>query len=135
MERFAGRTAVVTGGTSGIGPATVCRLATEGARVVVADVDPDGGAAAAEEVRGLFVRTDVTSEADVAALFAAALDAFGSVDVSFHNAGISPPEDDSMLVVDPGGNWVRIFQAAEPEIDVDPRMHRSGGWAAPCAAR
>jgi NAD(P)-dependent dehydrogenase (short-subunit alcohol dehydrogenase family) len=96
-ERFAGRTAVVTGGGSGIGLATVRRLAAEGARVVVADVDEKTGRAAADEVGGLFVRTDVTSEVEVTALFAATLDAYGTVDVSFHNAGISPPEDDSIL--------------------------------------
>jgi NAD(P)-dependent dehydrogenase (short-subunit alcohol dehydrogenase family) len=96
-ERFAGRTAVVTGGGSGIGLATVRRLAAEGASVVVADVDEEAGGAAAAEIGGLFLRTDVTSETDVQALFAAALDAYGSVDVSFHNAGISPPEDDSIL--------------------------------------
>jgi NAD(P)-dependent dehydrogenase (short-subunit alcohol dehydrogenase family) len=96
-QRFTGRTAVVTGGGSGIGLATVRRLTSEGARVVVADVDAAAGEAAAKEAGGLFVRTDVTSEDDVAALFAAVLDAYGSVDVSFHNAGISPPEDDSIL--------------------------------------
>ncbi len=95
--RFAGRTAVVTGGGSGIGLATVRRLAAEGASVVVADVDPDSGAAAASEVDGLFVHTDVTSESDVEALFAAAADTYGRVDVAFNNAGISPPDDDSIL--------------------------------------
>ena len=97
MNRFEGRTALVTGGGSGIGRATVRRLAEEGARVVVADVDADAGSAAAKEVDGLFVRTDVTAEADVEALFAAAVDAYGTVDVAFNNAGISPPEDDSIL--------------------------------------
>ena len=95
--RFAGRTAVVTGGGSGIGLATVRRLASEGARVVVADIDLDAGSAAAAEVDGLFVPTDVTSESAVDALFSAAAEAYGSVDISFHNAGISPPEDDSIL--------------------------------------
>jgi NAD(P)-dependent dehydrogenase (short-subunit alcohol dehydrogenase family) len=96
-ERFSGRTAVVTGGGSGIGLATVRRFAAEGASVVVADIDERAGRAAADEVGGLFVRTDVTSETEVDALFAAAVDAFGSVDVAFNNAGISPPEDDSIL--------------------------------------
>jgi NAD(P)-dependent dehydrogenase (short-subunit alcohol dehydrogenase family) len=96
-DRFSGRTAVVTGGGSGIGLATVRRLASEGARVVVGDIDDGPGKAAADEVGGLFVRTDVTSEADVEALFAAAVDTYGSVDVAFNNAGISPPEDDSIL--------------------------------------
>jgi NAD(P)-dependent dehydrogenase (short-subunit alcohol dehydrogenase family) len=98
MQRLDGRVAVVTGGGSGIGLASVRRLASEGARVVVADVDEAAGAAAAKEVDGLFVRTDVTSESDVEALFAAAFDAYGSVDVAFNNAGISPPDDDSILV-------------------------------------
>src|SRR5690606_21028910 len=97
MERFSGRTAVVTGGGSGIGLATVRRLASEGARVVVADIDADAGKAAADEVGGLFVQTDVTSESQVEALFAAAVDTYGSVDVAFNNAGISPPDDDSIL--------------------------------------
>src|ERR1700754_4733978 len=96
-ERFSGRTAVVTGGGSGIGLATVRRLASEGARVVIGDIDPRAGQGAADEVDGLFVRTDVTAEAEVEALFAAAVDTYGSVDVAFNNAGISPPEDDSIL--------------------------------------
>ncbi len=97
MQRFEGRTAVITGGGSGIGLATVRRLAQEGARVVVADIDPVAGKAAADAVDGLFVPTDVTSEEQVEALYAAAVERFGSVDVAFHNAGISPPEDDSIL--------------------------------------
>jgi len=72
VNRFEGRTAVVTGGGSGIGRASVRRLAEEGAHVVVADVDTDAGAAAAKEVDGLFVRTDVTAENDVEALVRAA---------------------------------------------------------------
>ncbi|MFD1523429.1 3-oxoacyl-ACP reductase [Pseudonocardia yunnanensis] len=97
IERFAGRTAVVTGGGSGIGLATARRLAQEGANVVVADIDTVQGQAVADEVDGLFVRTDVTSEEQVQALFAAAAEHYGSVDVAFNNAGISPPEDDSIL--------------------------------------
>ncbi|MGW5053364.1 3-oxoacyl-ACP reductase [Actinokineospora sp. NPDC004072] len=97
MGRLDGRVAVVTGGASGIGLASVRRLADEGARVVVGDVDAEGGAAAAAEVDGLFVRTDVTVEAEVAALFQTAVDRFGGLDVAFNNAGISPPEDDSIL--------------------------------------
>jgi NAD(P)-dependent dehydrogenase (short-subunit alcohol dehydrogenase family) len=96
-ERFSGRTAVVTGGGSGIGLATVRRLASEGAHVVIGDVDAGPGQAAADEAGGLFVRTDVTSQEQVEALFAAAVDTYGSVDVAFNNAGISPPEDDSIL--------------------------------------
>jgi NAD(P)-dependent dehydrogenase (short-subunit alcohol dehydrogenase family) len=96
-NRLQDRVAVVTGGGSGIGLASARRLAAEGAKVVIGDLNPDAGKAAADEVGGLFVPCDVTSEADVENLFKAAFDAFGSVDVAFNNAGISPPDDDSIL--------------------------------------
>ncbi len=96
-QRFDGRTAVITGGASGIGLATARRLAAEGARVVVADIDGDAGQAAATEVDGLFVRTDVTVADQVEALFERTVQTYGRVDVAFNNAGISPPEDDSVL--------------------------------------
>lgn len=96
-ERLRDRVAVVTGGGSGIGLASVRRLASEGAQVVVADLDSAAGKAAAEEVGGLFVRADVAEETDVEALFRTTVETYGSVDVAFNNAGISPPEDDSIL--------------------------------------
>src|SRR5436305_3548921 len=95
--RLAGKVAVVTGAGSGIGLATVRRFASEGARVVCADVDEATGAAAAKEVGGEFVAVDVTSESDVRHLFERAVERFGGLDVAFNNAGISPPEDDSIL--------------------------------------
>jgi len=96
-RRLVGRVAVVTGGASGIGLATSRRLASEGAIVVVADIDRDAGAGIAEELSGVFVPTDVTDAADVETLFATAWDLDGHLDVAFNNAGISPPEDDSIL--------------------------------------
>ena len=96
-QRLADRVTVITGGASGIGLATARRFAAEGARVVIADLDAVAGPVAATEVGGLFVATDVTDSAQVEALFAAAHDAYGSVDVAFNNAGISPPDDASIL--------------------------------------
>lgn len=96
-RRFEGRTAVITGGGSGIGLASARRLADEGANVVIADMDPASGQAAADEVGGTFVQVDVTSADDVDRMFEVAKATYGSIDVSFHNAGISPPDDDSIL--------------------------------------
>jgi NAD(P)-dependent dehydrogenase (short-subunit alcohol dehydrogenase family) len=98
MNRLDGRVAVITGAGSGIGLATARRFATEGARVVCADRDPETGKAAAAEVDGLFVQVDVTDEAQVAAMYDSAVEAYGGLDVAFNNAGISPPDDDSILV-------------------------------------
>jgi NAD(P)-dependent dehydrogenase (short-subunit alcohol dehydrogenase family) len=106
-KRVAGRVAVVTGGCSGIGLATVRRLAAEGATVVIGDVDETHGPGVAAEVGGLFRRADVTSEDDVRDLFGAAHAAFGSVDVAFNNAGISPPDDDSILTTELDA-WRRV---------------------------
>src|SRR5262249_12493821 len=98
MQRLLDRVAVVTGGGSGIGRATARRLAAEGAKVAVVDLDGETGKAAADEVGGLFIQADVTSEDDVAAMYDATLGAFGRIDIAFNNAGISPPDDDSIPV-------------------------------------
>jgi NAD(P)-dependent dehydrogenase (short-subunit alcohol dehydrogenase family) len=97
-NRLQDRVAVITGGGSGIGLASARRLAAEGARVVIGDIDAGAGKAAADEVDGLFVPADVASEADVENLFRAAFETYGALDVAFNNAGISPPDDDSILV-------------------------------------
>jgi NAD(P)-dependent dehydrogenase (short-subunit alcohol dehydrogenase family) len=94
--RLEGRTAVVTGAGGGIGLATVHRLAEEGANVVAVDIDVAAGDKAADEAGGIFVQADVSVQADVARAFAVAHETYGSVDIAFNNAGISPPEDESI---------------------------------------
>lgn len=96
-NRLKDRTAVITGGGSGIGLATAKRFASEGANVVIADIDPSAGEAAAAAVDGTFVKVNVTDEREVINLFAAAKSHYGSVDIAFNNAGISPPDDASIL--------------------------------------
>ncbi len=95
-QRLRGKVAVVTGGASGIGLATARRFAAEGAIVVIGDRDISAGQRAAAEVGGRFVAVDVTDEAQVDELFDTAASAYGSVDIAFNNAGISPPDDDSI---------------------------------------
>jgi NAD(P)-dependent dehydrogenase (short-subunit alcohol dehydrogenase family) len=95
--RLQDRTAIVTGGCGGIGLATARRFADEGARVVVVDLDDDAGERAAEDVGGLYVRCDVADAEQVEAMVAKAHSTYGSVDIAFNNAGISPPDDDSIL--------------------------------------
>jgi NAD(P)-dependent dehydrogenase (short-subunit alcohol dehydrogenase family) len=93
MGRLDGKVAVITGAASGMGKAAALLFAREGARVVLADLNAAGGAAAAQEASAagpkcVFQRTDVSAEADVAALVARALAEFGRLDVMFNNAGI-----------------------------------------------
>lgn len=84
--RLAGRVAVVTGGGDGIGAAVARAYAAEGARVVVAELSEESGRAVADEVDGLFVRTDVGKRDQVEAMVRAALDTWGSVDILVNNA-------------------------------------------------
>ncbi len=101
VGRIQDRVAVVTGGCSGIGLATVQRFVAEGARVVIGDIDDVRGPALVEELGGpdvaTYVHVDVTSKPEVDALFRTAKETYGSVDIAFNNAGISPPDDDSIL--------------------------------------
>lgn len=102
--RIQDRVAVITGGCSGIGLATVQRFVAEGAKVVIGDIDDQRGAELVEQLGGAsvatYVHVDVTSKEEVDALFRTAKDTYGSVDIAFNNAGISPPEDDSILDTD-----------------------------------
>jgi NAD(P)-dependent dehydrogenase (short-subunit alcohol dehydrogenase family) len=129
-RRLEGRVAVVTGGAGGIGLASVRRLASEGATVVVADLDAEAGKSSAAEVDGLFVRADVSKAADVEQLFAEAHDAYGRIDIAFNNAGISPPEDDSILTTGIDA-WRRVQEVNLTSVylccrAVIPFMQRAG---------
>ena len=133
MQRFEGRTAVITGGGGGIGRATAIRLASEGARVVVVDMNADTAEAVAAEVNGIAIQADVTEGADVARMFATAYDTCGSIDVSFHNAGISPSDDDSILTTGMDA-WDRVQRVNLTSVflcckEVIPYMQRQGKGA------
>ena len=90
-SQLEGQVAVITGGASGIGRATVLRFLAEGAAVVVGDLNADVAkdlvAEAGEPDRLAFIRTDVAEEHDVEALIGAAIERYGRLDVVFNNAG------------------------------------------------
>ena len=99
-QRLAGKVAVITGGASGIGLATARRMRAEGATIVIGDMNPASGEAAAASVDGLFVQVNVTDEDQVNNLFDTAARVYGSVDIAFNNAGISPDDDDSIEITE-----------------------------------
>lgn len=109
---FAGQVALVTGGSSGIGAATVKAFCKAGAAVVIADIlDAEGKALAAELAkaghRAVYQHCDVTREADIAAAVACATDTFGALHHAFNNAGI---EGDAAPVDQASNdNWERVL--------------------------
>ena len=95
--RLQDRVAIVTGGVGGIGLATARRFADEGAKVAVVDLDDQRGAEVANELGGIYVSCDVTDPVQVDAMVARTIETYGTIDIAFNNAGISPPDDDSIL--------------------------------------
>jgi NAD(P)-dependent dehydrogenase (short-subunit alcohol dehydrogenase family) len=110
--RFTGKVAIVTGGASGIGLATATRLGSEGARVVVADLDAQKGHAAAQQVRNaggpdaLAVTCDVAREDQVQAAVGAAFDRFGRLDGIVNNAGLMLFKPIAEQTAD---DWLRVL--------------------------
>ncbi|MFU8871234.1 3-oxoacyl-ACP reductase [Micromonospora sp. SL4-19] len=130
QERLQDRVTVVTGAGSGIGLATVRRFAAEGARVVCVDIDAEAGKRAADEVGGEFVACDVADEASVRDLFDGVVERHGRVDVAFNNAGISPPDDDSILETGLDA-WERVLRVNTTSVYLCckyaiPHMRREG---------
>uniref|UniRef100_A0AAU3GS42 SDR family oxidoreductase n=1 Tax=Streptomyces sp. NBC_01401 TaxID=2903854 RepID=A0AAU3GS42_9ACTN len=125
-----GRVAIVTGAGDGIGAAVARRFAAEGARVLVAEVNEETGRAVADEIGGLFVRTDVGDKAQVRATVAAAVREWGGVDVLVNNAwaagdvGRVEDKTDAMLERGLGIGFYGPFWAMQAAF---PHM-RERGW-------
>jgi NAD(P)-dependent dehydrogenase (short-subunit alcohol dehydrogenase family) len=134
-QMFEGKVALVTGGAAGIGRATALAFAAEGARVVVSDIDTEGGEETVrllkdEGAEASFVRADVSDSDDVQAMVQHALDTFGRLDYAFNNAGIEGdlgptadyPEDAWHRVI--SINLTSVFLCMKYQI---PHMLEEGG--------
>jgi NAD(P)-dependent dehydrogenase (short-subunit alcohol dehydrogenase family) len=86
--RLKDKVAIVTGGGIGLGRAYCKALAAEGAKIVVADIQPDAAGTVADEVDGIAVKVDVISEKETQAMAARALEAYGAIDILVNNAGM-----------------------------------------------
>jgi len=108
MGRLDGKVAVITGAGGGMGREAARLFCDEGARVCVADVDADAAEKTAAEAGDAFaIKVDVADSDSVREMYAQTAERYGGIDVLYNNAGISPPDDDSILVTEPDA-WQRV---------------------------
>ncbi|WP_435158242.1 SDR family NAD(P)-dependent oxidoreductase [Haladaptatus sp. DFWS20] len=127
-----GKAAVITGGSQGIGKATALRFAEEGADIVVADVNVEGGHATVSEIEDMganavFVETDVSQKEDIQNMITTCIEAFDGIDVLFNNAGIDGPLDnivdydedgfDKVIDVNLKGVWLGLKYGIEAMLE------------------
>jgi 3(or 17)beta-hydroxysteroid dehydrogenase len=132
MDRLESKTALVTGGASGLGRAIALRLAADGATVVITDVQTDLGTATANEAGALFLEQDVCDELRWMEVVNEVESRFGHVDLLVNNAGILGPLDEVAPENTPLADWRRIFAVNVEGVflgcrAVLPAMRRSGG--------
>ena len=131
--RLKDKVAIITGAASGIGKATAKLFAEHGAKVVVADIDKDGGSQTVTQIQNggneaIFIQTDVTIKADTEKMVAQTVETYGKLDILFNNAGIAMrlpvaelPEEDWHRCLDV--NLTGVFLCAKAAI---PAMQKNG---------
>jgi NAD(P)-dependent dehydrogenase (short-subunit alcohol dehydrogenase family) len=135
MGRLDGKVAVITGAASGIGRGTAIRFAGEGAAVVIADLNVEGGEAAVRDCRenggrAVFQKTDVSAEAEVKAAVVRAVKEFGRLDIMYSNAGLGGavgPIDETTVE-----NWDKTMAILLRSVFLGmkfaiPEMRKAGG--------
>lgn len=134
MARLTGKVAVITGAASGFGEGMAKRFAEEGARVVVADLNSKGAERVAGEIgsHAIAVGTDVSQRSEVEAMVAAAMDAFGRIDIMVNNAGFTHRNGD-MLGVDE--DTFDLIAAVNMRRSTIPRSSSFRSWSARVAGR
>src|ERR1019366_2055056 len=135
MGKLDGKVAVITGAASGMGRATAIRFAKEGAAVVVADLNSQGGELVVSEIaaakgRAVYQRTDVSSEDDIKAVISRAVKEYGHLDITYNNAGVGGGM--GKLAKIKGEDWDKTFHILTRAVffgikySIEP-MRKSGG--------
>src|SRR5215470_15401070 len=135
--RVEGKVALVTGGASGIGRATALTFAREGAKLVVADMNADGGQQTVHMItekggEAIFVRTDVSQAVEVQALISKAVETYGRLDCAHNNAGIVGGV--GVLTADyPNKRWQQVIAVNLTGVwlcmkyEISQMLHQGGG--------
>ena len=136
-NRLEGKTAIVTGGASGIGEATSRLFVTEGAKVVIADIDDDKGVALESELNqsgevALYRKVDVTSESQWIAICSEIMNKWGRLDVVVNNAGMSGVKGRATVEDTVVENWDTVFSVNSTAVMLGtktaiPEMRKNGG--------
>jgi len=109
LSKLQGKVAIITGGASGIGAATAQLFSDNGAKVVLADLNEEKGEAFAKELPdALFVKTNITDEAQVQNLYEKTVEKYGQIDIVFNNAGIGKVTPTHELSYDEWRNTVNV---------------------------
>jgi len=136
-RRLGGKVAIITGAASGVGRNAALLFASEGARVVVVDIDPGGGEETVRLIReaggqAMFVDANVTNESQIRNMVSETVKAYGGINVLFNNAGITTKPHSMTISALPEKEWDKVFNVNLKSVflcsrNVFPEMKNAGG--------